>query len=782
MRLTLRGTPRALGRRVRRLRPPDLRRTVPGRRSLVAALVLTLVAGTVVAGLLRLRADTGPDSFLPAGDPALEALTETARSFGGDPLVVLAESAQPRRLLDAEQLPNLVKLEGELAALPDVAVVYGPGTVLNQLAGAGRNLIATLAGRRDAVVAEARARAEADGEGPEAVQAAGEGAAGEFDRRYVGLLVRGLPAGLPTLRNGNFVSAVAFEAGGAPRPQWRFVIPSPEAVAILVRPREGLDQAGTERLSAAVSDAVAAAGLDTVRTTVTGTPALAAALGEQVRQEIPLLGGIAVGLIAACYLLVPWLPGARRSRLLPLAATLGATAVVLAAFGWLGRPLTLGVVAFLPILVGVGSDFPAYLTRGASARRVLVTALAAAAGFASLAISSVPSIRELGLALAAGVLVAVGIAVVLQRLRRTEVVEAENGESPVPPRWAARPTWRRMVLLGVVGAVAASGWALLPRLDVEARPDQLAAGLPAVDDAEHAEQMLGSAGEVRVVLHGPDVYTPEALDWMNRAQQRIVVGHGDEMRPIVGLPGLFAFLGDSPTAPQIAAARALMPDYLTAAVARLDGTEAAMSFGVGLGDLASQDDLFNQVRAELPEPPDGYEAEVVGLPVAVAEGYRIVFDDRHLGNLVGIAAAAVVLLIGLRRRFDAVRAVLAALLATGFSLAVSWVLGIPLTPLTAALGSLTVATACEFTVVLASVRGRVLARTVAAAAAAAALGYAALAMSGLAVLRQFGLLLAATVVLSLVAAKLVVTLLPDASDPPAALAPRTEPAPEEVTV
>jgi hypothetical protein len=56
------------------------------------------------------------------------------------------------------------------------------------------------------------------------------------------------------------------------------------------------------------------------------------------------------------------------------------------------------------------------------------------------------------------------------------------------------------------------------------------------------------------------------------------------------------------------------------------------------------------------------------------------------------------------------------------------------------------------------------------AAAAATLGYLALAASDLSLIRQFGLLLAATMVLSLVAAHTVVRLLPprthtDRSDP-----------------
>jgi hypothetical protein len=90
-------------------------------------------------------------------------------------------------------------------------------------------------------------------------------------------------------------------------------------------------------------------------------------------------------------------------------------------------------------------------------------------------------------------------------------------------------------------------------------------------------------------------------------------------------------------------------------------------------------------------------------------------------------------------------------------------LGIHLTPLTVALGSLATATACEFTVLLGGSRGgraSLVRRSVLVAAAAATSGYLALAFSGLAVIRDFGLFLAATVLLSLFAAQLVWLLVP----------------------
>jgi hypothetical protein len=748
----------------------------------LTALLLVAVALAALTGLLRLSTDTSAESFLPAGDETLRTMEDAARSFGGDPVIVLLESAQPGQLLGPDKLSRLLELEGRLSKTPDVAAVYGPATVLNQIARSAKDLMATLAGRRDGVRIQAEQQAVAEGKPPGDSKAAGAAAVAEFDRRYAALLVQALPAGLPTLRNPGFVNAVIFGGGGDPQPRWQFVVPSQDAVAILVRPREDLDQAGTERLVDTVRAEVQDSRLNPERVTVSGVPAVAAALGAQVRREILLLGGLAIALIVLCYLLLPW-HGRKSYRLLPVAATLCSTALVLAGFGWLGRPVSLGVVAFLPILIGIGSDFPAYLMQRAQRRRILVASLGSAAGFASLAVSPLPFVRDLGLALAAGVLLAVVVALafgrfLIQGLGETgpdETGPDEGGpdEGAVAP--ATRiPGTRRAVGLLLIAAVAGSGWAALSELHVEARPERLAAGLPAVNDIEHVEQVINTSGEIQVMLSGPNVLTPEALGWMRRAEQTVVEREGDALRPIVSVPDLLRFLGPSPTQEQINAAMGLLPDYLTGAVVRFDALRSVLSFGLKLQGLDAQRQLLDELREVLPEPPPGYQVEVGGIPVAAARAYALISGDSYLTNLLGIIAAGLVLLIGLPRRFDALRAVLAALLATGWGLAGIWLLDASLTPLTVALGSLTTVTACEFTVLLTdrSRRGSArLGRTVAVAALAAALGYLALTVSGLAVIREFGLLLAASVALSFLAAHAVVRLLPDRDETPVGQTP-----------
>jgi predicted RND superfamily exporter protein len=724
-------------------------------------MLLLAVGALTIGGLAQVRVDTGVESFLPSESAAYSALEDKARSFGGDPVVVLLESRTPQELLLRQNnLARLLGMEGKLARIPDVAAVQGPATVLNQIAGSAQNMLAQISGRGDALRNAVQQQEKRAGSDQKAVADA-KAALARFDQRYAALLVRAMPAGLPTLHNARFVASVLYGDDAKPRAQWKFVLPNDHTVAVLVRPREHLDQAATARLVTGVKSTVDRAGLPVKRTTVTGTPALTSALTHRAQYEMPVLGAIAVLAVGVVFLGVRW-SRKRRARLRPLLCTLAGTALTLAAFGWLQHPLSLGVVAFLPILLGIGSDFPVYLSQPGQRRRVLVTALAAATGFAALALSPLPFVRELGLALAVGIGATVTAALGMRNLfGPIEPAEAHARRLPAIPVPATRP--RRVTALAAAITIAAIGWGALPFLGIESRPDQLARGLPALEQAQYAQRVLGSSGEVAIMLKGNNVLSPEALQWAAEAESAIVRAHGDQLQPVLTTPDLLRFLGNRPTQDQITSATELLPDYLTSAVTRPDRRASVMIFGVRMQDLNGQRELFDAVRGSLPRPPHGLAAELVGLPTAAVRGLDLVSSERSLMNLVGITAAGLVLFAGLGNRRDAGRAILTALIATGWVLGLAWLAIGTLSPLTVAIGSLTTATGCEFAVMLAgahSPRQPRMLRNVAVAASAGVVGYLTLTLSGLAVLRQFGLLLSAAVALSYLAAWVVVRLLP----------------------
>lgn len=722
----------------------------------VVGLVLALVV--LVLGLLQFRVDTRLDSFLPS-DSSLSALNHKAESFGGDPIVVLLEADKPRSLLlDQRQFDKLFKLEGQLATVKNVSHVYGPATVLNQIAGSAQTLLAELSGRRDAIRASAEKEAELHGATKAGVVAAGNQAVQAFDLRYGRLLVEGLPAGLPTLKNPSFIDHVIFDEHGQPRSRWAFVVPTPNTVAVLVRPKAGLDQQQSIELTHRVRTLVAAADLKVRRTTVSGVPAVTADLSDEIMHEAPLLAGLAIVLLLVRFLLVPAAAG-RLRRLVPLAVALIGAASAVATLGLLGIRLSLGAVVLLPLLLGIGSSFPLYLGVVPRRRLVVVTAAASAAAFAALGISPLPFVRQLGGALALGIFYTVlaGLFLVRRPAPRGEQPGTPGGTTSVS-RTPGRVT--AAVVGTLVTLVGAAGWVGLGHARVSADPRNLAAGLDTIHSAEHVEQVLGSSGEVNVVISGPNVLSLRALSWAKKAQDWIVEEHGDQLRPVISTPTLLGFLGKDPTASQIQAGYHLVPPYITKSVVRPDRKEALLTFGISLQSLSAQQVLLHEVAKGLPGAPVGYHVHVVGMPVVAAHAYEKVSSDRYWPSLLGILAAGLVLIVGLRRRRAGLLAMFSAAVATGWTLAALVVLGVSLTPLSLALGSITTVTACEFTVLLADAGpGRsAAARVVGWACFTSGLGYLVLTVSSLTVLREFGLVLVASVLFAYASARVITWL------------------------
>lgn len=745
-----------------------------GARRLARVLIVGGILALVGCGLTRAEVETTVASFLPAGDASQADYEQRESIFGAEPVVVLLRGDGPRGLvLDPEQLARLVALEGALSRVDDVVSVYGPGTVLNQSAGAAQALLRQVAGTRDAARNLAERQARVSGDTAAEVRAAGDRAVARIDRRYSQLVVQAMPTGLPTLSNPEFVAAVLLDDRGEPRPQWRFLLPDARRVTLLVRPAAGLPQERNAAVVRAIRAVVADAGLAVDDSQVVGVPVLTSSLSASVEDEVLVVGATALGGVALVLMLVPW-SRRRRLRLLPLGCSvLGATTVVGAA-GLLGRPLSLAVVAFLPVMLGVGTDFALYLWQPGRHRRVLVAAAGAAAAFLALVSSPLGFVDELGIALALGLAATIGWTVLLrpcfppvETLGSPEpALESDacaaGGPRAVPGRSVA------IFLLALLAVPAAVGWWALGDMEVQTSPRELVAGHPELRELAEAEDVLGFSGELAIVLRGPDVLTPEALAWSRSVETAVVRAYGDRLRPLLTADRLLGFLGPDPTAEQVEAGAGLVPAYLLGAAVGPDRDVIQSTFGIELDDVQRQAGLVEELAQTLPEPPDGYDADVVGLPVVTARGLDLLSSGRFLVAGLGIVAAALVVGAGLRSARTAVSVAAASATAAGTLYFGLWLFGVGLSPLTLTVGALVAVTACEFATILprpGEARPETSGRSVTVVALAGALGYAALWVSDLAVLRSFGIVLAVGVGCSYVAARVAVAALHPAENP-----------------
>jgi predicted RND superfamily exporter protein len=271
---------------------------------------------------------------------------------------------------------------------------------------------------------------------------------------------------------------------------------------------------------------------------------------------------------------------------------------------------------------------------------------------------------------------------------------------------------------------------------------------------------------------------------MTNFQRRVLASHGyqegdtcqqrknpPKLCPALSLTDLFRTTpGSRIDARSLLAA---VPPYFAQAVVSRDRTTANLAFGIHLQGLDTQKAIVDDIRSQL-NPPPGVTAEVAGLPVLAADsngklssGWR-----RALTLLAGLAAVFLVLLAIRRKVSLAAVPLIPIAFATGWSALILFVIGIPLNPMSATLGALVIAISTEFSVLLSSryreerAAGAGPARAieltyastgaaVLASGATAIAGFAALIVSDIRMLRDFGIVTVADLTVSLLGVMVV---------------------------
>lgn len=328
----------------------------------------------------------------------------------------------------------------------------------------------------------------------------------------------------------------------------------------------------------------------------------------------------------------------------------------------------------------------------------------------------------------------------------------------------------RVLAVGV--ALALAGWALDTQLEVESDITRLVpADLRALEDLGALQEASGIAGTIDVLVEGEDLSDPAAIGWMVDYQQRVLdrAGFGDErgcgeaaVCPALSLPDLLSGAGQPgqeagrPGAQAVDALLAAVPPYFSRSVINDEHTKATLSFGISLMPLDRQQEVIDEMRRLL-RPPEGLEAELVGLPVLAAQANAEVSSHtrRVLTLVAGLLAVALVLLVFLRTPRRALVPLAPIALATGWSALVLFVSQVPLNPMSVTLGALVIAISTEFSVLLAErfraerARGLETAaalrrtyastgRAVGASGITAIAGFAVLMVSDIRMLRDFG--------------------------------------------
>jgi uncharacterized protein len=718
-------------------------------RPLLAVTVLVAIGAAV--GATQIPTDAGVDTLTDSGSSTYKATQQVRDEFGEEPVVVLVKGELPQLLL-TRNIFKLLRLEGclsgkvpkgatpipgpcaELADLGAVEFLTGPGTFLNESVVQIEDQLQRLA---EHVPAE------------------------KFREYLLAVATRYGITSAPSIDNEEFVATVVFDLSrprGTPKARLSYLFPNAKSAQIVIRLKPDLSESERRRaielIEAAVAEtkprkicgeggrAASCFTLDRGSYVVSGAPVVIEGVAQALKDALLLLFGIALAVMA----LVLFLVFRSRWPLLPLAVALMAVAITFGLLALVGGSLTMASIAALPILIGLAVDyaiqFQARFDELGSAREaataggptIATACLATAAGFLALQLSPIPMVRGFGWLLILGIAIAFVLALTigLGTLGRWRAGPVAAGDPPSPrtPRgWSPlrrHPPVERLLsvaraypemVLSVGVALAVVGWAAGTQIETVSDIRSLAPqNIKAVEGLNDLQDTTGVSGELDVSIHAPDFTDPGTVEWMAGFKQRVLEGNGFKgedpsclTAEICPGPALSDFLvqgEEKPTRKRIEATLAALSPYALRQVAPVDprtgkvGHEALISFGIRAQSLEDQQALIERVRGEIGRPPPGVEVKLTGLPVIAAQSASDLSSSRYWLTLAGLAAVTAALLLVYRSWRRALIPLAPTVLATGWASLLLWVTGIPLNPMSAALGALTIAIATEFGVLL----------------------------------------------------------------------------------
>ena len=755
--------------------------------------VTVLVAVGAAIGATQIPTDAGVDTLADTDSATYDATQEVRQDFGEEPVVVLVKG-ELQQLLLTQNIFKLLRLEGCLsgkvpkgakpipgpcAALADMGAVEfltGPGTFLNESVVQIEDQLRRLV---EHVPAE------------------------KFREYLLAVATKYGITSAPSIDNEEFVATVVFDFArprGTPKARLSYLFPNARSAQIVVRLKPDLSDSERQRAIGLIEAGVAettprkACGtegkaapcfkLERGSYVVSGAPVVIEGVARALKDALLVLCAIALAVMAAALFLV------FRSRwpLLPLAVALMSVAITFGLLALVGGSLTMASIAALPILIGLSVDyaiqFQARFDELGSAREAAAVGgptigaacLATAAGFLALQLSPIPMVRGFGWLLILGIAVAFGVALTVGSgtltLRRRAPVAAERRRLSLDPLLSLAQA-NPVAVLSVGVALAVCGWIAGTRVDTVSDIRSLAPqNIKAVEGLNELQETTGVSGELDVSIHAPDFTDPATVEWMASFKKRVLESNGFKgedpsclTAEICPGPALSDFLvrgEEKLTRKRIEATLAALSPYALRQVAPVDpqtgkvGHEALISFGIRAQSLQDQQRLIERVRSEIGDPPPGVEVRLAGLPVIAAQSASDLSSSRYWLTLDGLAAVAAALLLVYRSWRRALVPLAPTVLATGWASLLLWITGIPLNPMSAALGALTIAIATEFGVLLVGRfheerRGgarveealrRAYARTGAAVLASgltAIAGFAVLIASDVRMLRDFGL-------------------------------------------
>ncbi|MFC6989452.1 RND family transporter [Haloplanus sp. GCM10025708] len=478
-----------------------------------------------------------------------------------------------------------------------------------------------------------------------------------------------------------------------------------------------------------------------VTVTITGSAAFSAQLSVLIQQSTQQLLGLAVGLmIVALFFLFRGV----RLRLLPIVAVFIGVIYTFGAIGYAGVPNSTLTSAVFPILIGLGIDYSvqfheryeeeleSHPPREALPRAmsgigppVFVAMLSAALGFGATWISTAgtpafvwfaqTSIFGVILTFLAGILVLLPVLTLYARWRgdgssdRAADAAVEAGEIGLLGRVLGQSSRflasHPLLVLTIALVIAGAGFQASSSLETMADTEEfIPQDLPAYVDLQQFRSVTGGGTSVQhdVLVTGDHLKHPSVLRWMERFED-VAVG-----TPLIEAVDTPASLVQQYNGGEIPQTRAGVDRVLD----RIPAQQRAQYYADGYAHItvvAPQDmttaqtiSFINNAREaiEFSNPPPGVEPKLTGTSAVSPPSIVSQIESRNTTTLLGVGFVFGALFIYYR---DLVKAI-APLVPMGFVL--GWqnlymvALDIPVSPLGASLGAMSVGIGAEYTIIV----------------------------------------------------------------------------------
>ncbi len=768
-----------------------------GKRAGTVAVVGVLLTIGLGYGMVRLKFVTSNSSYLDANNVAQVDSLKYEKVFGGD-LMATTFTMKPGTTIDNLFTPqNMVEMrsvEDRLARDPSVFDVVSPLDALEL----SSSLLASPDGNPENSLA-ARILLSAYNRDPSASSKA-------IRLSFMAASLAGeqaFPPSSQVFSNPAWVQFVLHNPSGTIRTAVTGFFPNDQHAAMFVVLHGPLSINAEARAAKGVLAIVNSAHFENATTMTTGVPALLESINNYLKGGMLTLGAIA-GAIMALVLLVFFTV---RWRLLPFVIVAVGLAWGFGLVGYFGIPLSLGSIAGLPTLLGIGIDYAiqmhsrieeeVVLDRSAhpiqaAARSLgpalLVVTVDAVLAFVALWFSRVPMIRQFGELLVIGIIAVCIFSIVgpLAFLGIREYRSPTRGKDFSTGRMARMVVWlgslppKSAVPLALASLVIfTGGLAVEGRIHLQTDPIQwINPNSTAGRQINDLRKETGANNELGVMVTTPNPFSNETVDFVAHLGREQLSRYPGAVFPALGIVNVVDQLTEIPgttfvpaTGSEVAAVYALAPPNVRRAMVGEGGHALNLIFRAKTPTITGLTPMVHALEHSTATPagihvmPGGIAVVGVGLLDNLA-------SSRTLLTYLALLFVGVWLAIRLRSITRSLLSLVPVLIAVGSVALIAYGLNLQLSPMTAVSGPLVVAACTEFTSLIllrfveergrglgpreaVDVAGRRTGRAFMVSAMTAVVGIGVMATSSMPLLRGFGTMVALNVAVALAAALVI---------------------------